>query len=495
MASKLELENENLVLTGQPTAETLHVRTFRRCRFRGGVNLHLLVWDHGLSFEQCVFENGLDLSGARLTDKLSMTDCLLVQGRHHPLIDDTAQPFSFDDLSADGVQIDGLWSTGSLSASRVRIDGAVQLFRVTALGRINLTGLAAQSLHLSHTHTKEDIELQKCVIKQSVDFQDVRAGVRRAGENVETDSSIGLYGAVIKFNSVEFRGVTLTGDLSANFLRVGTGFFLEPDALNTIGGSIKLGGANLPKGLRIRNTHVGKSIEAKGVATAEVRILGGRLQDFKTSPDLTAAEIDRRLQELFKASPGLTVAEFRRRWQEFKTSPDLTVAEIDRRLQELFKASPHLTVAEFRRQELFKTSPDRTVAEIDRRLQELFKASPDLTVAEISHRRQELKTSPDLTVAEIDRRLQESFKASPGLTVAEFRRRRQELFKTSPDLSVAEIDRRLQESFKASPDLSVAETDRRLQELFKASPDLTVAEISRRRQEFKTSPDLTVGEM
>src|SRR6266404_2366434 len=439
MASKLELENENLVLTGQPTAETLHVRTFRRCRFRGGVNLHLLVWDHGLSFEQCVFENGLDLSGARLTDKLSMTDCLLVQGRHHPLIDDTAQPFSFDDLSADGVQIDGLWSTGSLSASRVRIDGAVQLFRVTALGRINLTGLAAQSLHLSHTHTKEDIELQKCVIKQSVDFQDVRAGVRRAGENVETDSSIGLYGAVIKFNSVEFRGVTLTGDLSANFLRVGTGFFLEPDALNTIGGSIKLGGANLPKGLRIRNTHVGKSIEAKGVATAEVRILGGRLQDFKTSPDLTAAEIDRRLQELFKASPGLTVAECRR-------------------------------------QELFKTSPDRTVAEIDRRLQELFKASPDLTVAEISHRRQELKTSPDLTVAEVVRRLQELFKASPGLTVAEFRRRRQELFKTSPDLSVAETDRRLQELFKASPYLTVAEINRRLQEL-KTYPDLTVAEI------------------
>jgi hypothetical protein len=292
---------KNRVLTGQLTQETLHVRNFHRCRFRGRVDLRLLVSDRGLSFEECVFENGLDLSGASLGGKLSITDCLLVQGWHHPLID-TAQPFSLDDLSADSLQIDGLSSTGSLSASGVRIDGAVQLFHMTTLGAIDLTGLAAQSLYLWDTQTKEDIDLQHCVIEQWVGFEDVRAG-----KNVKTGSSIGLYGAVIKNNYVSFDDVTLTGDLSATFLRVGTGFFLESKAPrgNTIGGSVELGGANLPQLLRIRNTHVGESIEAKGVATAEVKILGGRLQstlrdapveEFKTSHigriiDLTDADI------------------------------------------------------------------------------------------------------------------------------------------------------------------------------------------------------------
>src|SRR5439155_548572 len=106
--------------------------------------------------------------------------------------------------------------------------------------------------------------------------------------------------------------------------------------------------------------------------------------------DLTDAEIDRRLQELFKASPGLTVAEIRRRLQEFKTSPDLTVAKINRRLQESIESFADLTVAESRRRlHEFKTSPDLTVAEISRRMQE-FKASHivgiiDLTDADIQH--------------------------------------------------------------------------------------------------------------
>jgi len=288
-----ELENaykqstvvEDRVLTGQLTRETLHVRTFRRCRFRGRVNLQLLVSDRGLSFDKCVLENGLDLSGASLKGKLSIEQCLLVQGRHHKLID-TAQPFSLDDLSADGLHIDRLCSTGSLSASGVRIHGAVKVSGMMTLGGIDCTGLAAESLRLSDTYAKQDIELQKCVIKQSMDFQDVWAG-----KNAD-DSSIGLNGAVIKYNSVAFERVTLTGDLSASFLRVGTGFLLESDAgPNTIGGSIELRGANLPKLLRIRNTLVGKSITAKGVATAEVQILGGRPQ--VTKPNAGVKEFKR----------------------------------------------------------------------------------------------------------------------------------------------------------------------------------------------------------
>jgi len=75
---------------------------------------------------------------------------------------------------------------------------------------------------------------------------------------------------------VLFQDATLTGDLNARFVRVGTGFFLQSDAPrgNTIEGSIELGGADIPKLLRIRNTRVGKSIEAGGVATAELQILG-----------------------------------------------------------------------------------------------------------------------------------------------------------------------------------------------------------------------------
>ena len=258
---------ENRVVTGQLTRETLPVRGFRRCRFRGRLDLRLLVSDRGLSFEECVFENGLDLSGARLKGTLSIINCLLVQGGHHPRID-TAQPFSFEGLSADSLQINGLWSTGSLNASRVRIDGAVHLFHVTTLG---------------------GIDLQQCVIEQSMVFQDVRAGT-----NVETSTSIELYGAVIKYNAVGFRDVALTGDLSANFLRVGTGFFLESDAPrgNTIHGSIDLGGANLPQLLLIRNTYVGKSIAAKAVATGDVDLSGVQCKGGIT---LEEAEIQRDL--------------------------------------------------------------------------------------------------------------------------------------------------------------------------------------------------------
>ncbi len=355
---------KNRVLTGHLTQETLHVRNFRRCRFRGRVNLQHLVSGHGLSFESCVFENGLDLSGARLKGTLSMTRCLIT-GRHHPLAD-TTPLLSLDNLFADGLRIRGLWSTGSLHA-RVRIHGAVQLFHVSTLG---------------------GIDFKQCVIEQSMAFEDVQAC-----KNVNTSTSIELYGAVIKYNSVVFQDVTLTGDLSAGFLRVGTGFFLESSAPrgNTIKGSIELGGAKLPKLLRIGNTCVGKSIQAKSVATGEVQILGGRLEDFKASRGLTVAEIIRRLQESFKASPDLTVAEIIRRLQEsFKVSPDLTVAEIIRRLRESFKASPDPTVAEIiRRLEELKTTPDPTVEEIDRRLKER-KASHigeviNLTDAKIQH--------------------------------------------------------------------------------------------------------------
>ncbi len=237
---------ENRVLTGQLTREPLPVRIFRRCRFRGRVNLHLLVSDRGLSFDQCTFENGLDLSGASLKGKLSITKCLLVQGRHHPLAD-TAQPFSLNDLSADGLDIDGLWSTGSLTASGMRIHGAVYLSNMMTLG---------------------DMNLNESFIEQSVEFKNVRGASIRLGE------------AVIKHNSVAFQGVTLTGDLWADFLRVGIGFFLESRhesafAPNTIKGSINLGGASVPKLLRIRNPDVGKSIKAKAIAAGEVRILGG----------------------------------------------------------------------------------------------------------------------------------------------------------------------------------------------------------------------------
>ncbi len=270
LASELALESKLAkesgqwtVLTGQLTGETLPVRTFHRCRFRGRVNLRLLVSDRGLSFEECVFENGLDLSGASLKGKLSIKDCLLVQRQHNELID-VAKAFSCDDLSANGLHIDGLWSNGSFSAKGVRIHGAVQLSKMMTLG---------------------GIDFGQSVIEQCLDFQDVRTG-----KNVDVKTSIRLYGAVIKYNYVAFRGVTLTGDLSANFLRVGTGFFLESDAArgNTIGGSIELGAANLAKLLRIRNTRVGKSIEAKGVATAEVRILGGHLQSER--PEAAAEE-------------------------------------------------------------------------------------------------------------------------------------------------------------------------------------------------------------
>lgn len=254
-ASELDTEYPQLtdvvvkdrVLTGQLTREALHIRNFSGCRFRGRVNLQFLVSDR-LSFEQCVFENGLDLSGASLKGELSLTDCLVVHGRHHELID-KSKPFSLDDLSADGLRVDGLSSTSSLSASRVRIHGAVQLSEIVTLG---------------------GIDFGQCVIEQSMYFQDVRTG-----KNVDGKTSIGLYGAVINYNYVLFQDATLTGDLDARYLRVGTGFFLESDVPrgNTIEGSIKLGGADIPKLLRIRNTRVGKSIEAGGVSTAELQIL------------------------------------------------------------------------------------------------------------------------------------------------------------------------------------------------------------------------------
>ena len=288
---------EDRVLTGQLTRETLHVRNFRRCRFRGRVNLRLLVSERGLSFDKCIFENGLDLTGSSLKGKLSITHCLVVQGRHHPLID-TAQGFSLDGLSADGLHIDGLWSTGSLSAGGVRTPGAVQLSEVMTPGGIDLTGLAAQSLHLRKTQANKGIELAFSVIEQFMEFQAVCTTTDGYG--------IDLSGTVVKHNHARFMGLTLTGDLSATFLRVGTGFFLQSDAAaNMIGGSIVLGAANIPKLLRVHNTRLGKSIEAKAVATGEVQILGGRLhstldgaagEEFKTSHiggfiDLTDADI------------------------------------------------------------------------------------------------------------------------------------------------------------------------------------------------------------
>jgi len=184
-----------------------------------------------------------------------------------------------------------LWSTTGLSARRVRINGAVQLFRMRTLGRIDLTGLAAQSLHLWDTYVKEDIELEKCVIQQSVDFQDVRAGSQALVRTSRLIRALGLYGAVIKYNSVGF-GCHPDGR-SFGKLPAGRNRF------QSWGGTplrtrlaVRLSSGE-PSSRRVANPQYscGKSIEAKGVATGEVRILGGHLQSERPKAAVENSEL------------------------------------------------------------------------------------------------------------------------------------------------------------------------------------------------------------
>lgn len=260
---------EDLVVTGQITRESLTVRMFRRCRFRGRVDLQFLASERGLGFEDCVFENGLDLSGSHLRGTLSLERCVVVQGRHHPGTSN-AKPFAFENASFESLQLNHVSTTGGLSANGMRIRGAIVIFQSELLGELGLSALTAQSLQVEAVKAKGGIELNSCIVEQFVNLKNVRT---------THGSGVSLYGAEITHNYLALDSVAVEGDLEATFLRVGTGFFLESSgAANTIGGSINLGGARIPSILRIRNTHVAKSIRAKAVVAGDIVILGGGLR-------------------------------------------------------------------------------------------------------------------------------------------------------------------------------------------------------------------------
>lgn len=274
-------ELSDSIIVGQLTSEKLAIRGFRHCRFRGRVNLQHLISDR-LSFENCLFENGLDLSGAQLQGGVAFIDCVVRQDAHYPSAD-SAQEFQLTGLRAGQLQIENLTSACSLSASSMRINGAVEIRRTAALGKLELDWLTSQSVLVEDTKAKEGISLHGSVVEQFMSFEKVKT----------TDGSgVNVYGSIVKNNYVWFKNVSLDGDLRANFLRVGTGFFIDgddeaPHGASWIGGSVDLSGARLQETLRIHNTNVRRSIDARRIVSGAFRILGPGVR-YQTEMQTTA---------------------------------------------------------------------------------------------------------------------------------------------------------------------------------------------------------------
>jgi len=264
---------DNKIIVGQLSAETLAVRTFSRCRFRGRLNLRHLASPR-LGFEKCVFDNGVDLSGANVDGSISFIDCKVREGKHYRGVD-SAESFSLEGIGARQLSIHELESDCSLAAKSMRVSGAVKIEDIRILGAFDLENLAAQSISCYRAKASKGLNLPGCVAEDFMVFHDVQTTDKKAG--------IDLYGSVVTNNYVDFRNVSLEGDLCATFLRVGTGFFLEgahTDAHtpSRISGSVDLSGAKLPKKLRIQNTNVGDSIAAAGIVAGALDILGPNLR-------------------------------------------------------------------------------------------------------------------------------------------------------------------------------------------------------------------------
>lgn len=268
-----ESEVENKSIVGTLTAASCTARVFRSCTFRGRVDLRGLTADGPLEFKDCVFENGIDLTGATIRGRLAFRRCTVeTGGRDEPI--DGVKAFSLADCKAASLQIEKLEAEPGLDATRLRLDGPLDLnvIRIerSPHGRMTLTsldvsGLSADSFMGRDLGARLGIDLSNSVVNQSIRITGCNSG----------EGGIDLHGTIVKHNYVHLKNIQIAGDLDAHHLRVGTMFGIESfeEKPCEIGGRINLERSDISQLLLIRNIIVGKNIDARGLSAGDVLIM------------------------------------------------------------------------------------------------------------------------------------------------------------------------------------------------------------------------------
>jgi hypothetical protein len=260
---KGESEVENSSIVGTLTAASCTARVFRSCRFRGRVDLRGLTADGALEFEDCVFENGIDLTGATIRGRLAFRGCTVVAGgRDEPI--DGVKAFSLADCKAASLQIEKLEAEPRLDATRLRLDGPLDL-NVIRVERLDVSGLSADSFMGRDLDARLGIDLRNSVVNQSIRITGCNSG----------KGGIDLHGTIVKNNFVHLKNIHIAGDLDAHHLRVGTMFGIESfEEPCEIGGRINLERSDISQLLLISNIIVRENIDAQSLSAGGVLILG-----------------------------------------------------------------------------------------------------------------------------------------------------------------------------------------------------------------------------
>jgi hypothetical protein len=240
---------EDVIVLGRLRLTRLPTRGFRRCRFRGHVDLSSLNDAGPLAFDECVFEDGLTLADSSIQGTMRISGCVVLGGRRWLHQDDQARSgaFSLERLATGSLWIEKLATRVGIHADGLRTEGHLHLWNVVSAGRLSLETLAAQSVVAGAISAGGGVHLNHSVVQQYIDLRRIQT----------VTAGIHLYGAVVQFNYLAIESVRLAGDLDATFLRVGTGVFVGEETgggPSVIAGSVDLRGAVIPRILRLAVT-------------------------------------------------------------------------------------------------------------------------------------------------------------------------------------------------------------------------------------------------
>lgn len=274
---------EDTIFVGRLRSTRLDTHTFRRCRFRGKVDFSSLVSEGSLTFENCIFENGLTLAHSRLGGTLRISECAI--------LGQLPESLSLEKMSVGALTIDKVMARSGLNARHLQVAGHLHIWNTATSGSLDFYSLTSHSIYFHTVSASDLIDLQNCVVQQFIAMREIHTVTNG-------DGGINLYGSVVKYNYIALENIHLGGNLSASFLRVGTGVFIHADSeTNVIEGSVELGGTVIPQILRISNTNIGKGLELKAIEAGAIRLLGRRLRitnhESATKTDVSSMKYER----------------------------------------------------------------------------------------------------------------------------------------------------------------------------------------------------------
>ncbi|MDJ0926898.1 MAG: pentapeptide repeat-containing protein [Gammaproteobacteria bacterium] len=302
---------------------------FEDCRFRNQARFSHVNCSADLEIRNSVFERGLEFSNVTLRGRLSLEN-VAVCGRI-PVPATIKTPFRPDfkgmvlaNVSVRNVSLIDVSLFAGLLAPNLQVQGDVVLqglqsmdsvdlesgdienrLEITTMylakpsyihGDLTLDNTSAKSIGISAINVAGSLRLISTIVEQYIDASGGTWGAADDGTSEKvlplkighfpypakkskgTAGELNLYGTIIERNHLALQNIDIAGDLQANFVRVGTGVFLEPhddnDERNRIGGDVDIGGSEVPQLIRIRCTDIDGNLTARGLNAGEFRMVG-----------------------------------------------------------------------------------------------------------------------------------------------------------------------------------------------------------------------------